>query len=345
MRASTPKRIFIPWIRQPALRLGILLGLMAIALIWVWLSMFQMPGRSYSGDIPALTLTELDLREALQAEVQTLANEIGVRNYRHPDNLEAAKQYLEQKFAQSGYPISEQTYSSGGKTYTNLWVEKKGTEKPDEIVVIGGHYDSALNTPGANDNGTGVAATLELARLFSQASPKRTLRFVAFTNEEPPFFWSDQMGSLVYAKAAKKKKEKIVAMLSLETMGFYSDAPHSQPYPFPLSLIYPDRGNFISFVGNLRSGYLVRDAIAAFRENAQIPSEGVALPAWVSGVGWSDQWSFWQQGYPGIMVTDTATYRYPYYHTENDTLDKINFDRLTHVVIGLSRAISQLANA
>ena len=223
-------------------------------------------------------------------------------------------------------------------------MEKKGTEYPDEIIVVGGHYDSAFNTPGANDNGTGTAATLVLADQFAQVSPKRTIRFVAFTNEEPPYFWTDSMGSLVYAKAMKQQGKKVVAMISLETMGYFSDQPDSQPYPFPLSLIYPHTGNFISFIGNLQSGYLVRDAIASFRQQASVPSEGASLPSWITGVGWSDQWSFWQQGFPGIMVTDTATYRYPHYHTENDTPDKIDYVRFTHVVSGLFPVILELAN-
>ena len=134
-------------------------------------------------------------------------------------------------------------------------------------------------------------------------------------------------------------------MFSLETMGFYSDQSKSQMYPFPLNLIYPNRGNFIAFVGNIGSGYLLRDAISSFRKHAQIPSEGAVLPAWIPGVGWSDQWSFWQEGYPGIMVTDTATYRYPHYHTENDTTDKIDFDQFVHVVSSLAQVITELDSA
>ena len=306
--------------------------------------MFYMPGDSYEGVLPALTNTEIELRDALKADVQTLATQIGARNSGHPQQLDAAKLFLEQRLTQSGYSVTQQAYQVRGKSYVNLEVERTGTEKPDEIIIIGGHYDSAFNAPGANDNGTGAAATLELAQLFANQSTQRSLRFVEFTNEEPPFFWTSNMGSLVYAKHLKQNDENIVAMLSLETMGYFSDAPNSQSYPFPLNLIYPNRGNFIGFVGNLNSGNLVREAIAAFRTHTQFPSEGVSLPAWIPGVGWSDQWSFWQQGYPGIMVTDTAPFRYPDYHTENDTPDKIDFDKFTQVVMGLSHVISELAN-
>lgn len=223
-------------------------------------------------------------------------------------------------------------------------MKKIGTEKPNEVIIIGGHYDSALISPGANDNGTGTAATLELARIFANKSTKRTIRFVEFTNEEPPFFWTEDMGSLVYAKQLKQRQENIVAMLSLETMGYFSDTVGSQKYPFPLNLFYPAQGNFIAFIGNLNSGNLVRQSIASFRHHVQFPSEGAALPEWIPGIGWSDQWSFWQQGYPVIMITDTAPYRYPYYHTEDDSLDKINFDKLARIVSGLEKVISDLAD-
>ena len=238
---------------------------------------------------------------------------------------------------------TRQEYKIEDKTYYNLEVEKLGSEKPNEVIVIGAHYDSAFMSPGANDNGTGAAATLELARIFAQKSTKRTIRFVEFTNEEPPFFWTEDMGSLVYAKQIKQRQTKVVAMLSLETMGYFSDMVGSQKYPFPLNLFYPKQGNFIGFIGNLNSGDLVRRSIASFRRHAQFPSEGASLPGWIPGVGWSDQWSFWQQGYQGIMITDTAPYRYPYYHTLDDTFDRIDFDKLARVVSGLVEVISDLA--
>lgn len=150
------------------------------------------------------------------------------------------------------------------------------------------------------------------------------------------------MGSLVYAKQIDPQT-KVVAMLSLETMGYFSDMIGSQKYPFPLNLFYPNQGNFIAFIGNLNSGDLVRRSISSFRRHGQFPSEGAALPSWIAGVGWSDQWSFWQQGYQGIMVTDTAPFRYSHYHTLDDTIDKINFDKLTRVVSGLVKVISDLA--
>ena len=214
-----------------------------------------------------------------------------------------------------------------------------------EIIVIGAHYDSVFGSPGANDNGDRVAATLALARRFASAKPKHTLRFVAFVNEEPPYFLSGEMGSLVYARRCKERGDKISAMISLETIGYFSDAPHSQTYPSPgLGVFYPKVGNFIGFVSNVKSRPLLRRVIALFRKHAKIPSEGAALPAFIPGVSWSDQWSFWQQGYPAIMVTDTAPFRYPYYHSSNDTPDKLDYDRFTLVVSGMEKVIEKLTN-
>ena len=164
-------------------------------------------------------------------------------------------------------------------------------------------------------------------------------------NEEPPYFLSGEMGSLVYARRCKERGDKISAMISLETIGYFSDAPHSQTYPSPgLGLFYPKVGNFIGFVSNVKSRALLRRVITLFRKHAKIPSEGASLPAFIPGVSWSDQWSFWQHGYPAIMVTDTAPFRYPYYHSSNDTPDKLDYDRFTLVVSGMEKVIEELTN-
>jgi Zn-dependent M28 family amino/carboxypeptidase len=166
---------------------------------------------------------------------------------------------------------------------------------------------------------------------------------VAFVNEEAPFSYSELMGSRVYARRAHARNEDIVAMFSLETIGYYSDTAGSQSYPFPFSLFYPDAGNFIGFVGNAMSRTLVRRVVASYRRQTHFPSEGIAAPEWVTGVAWSDHWSFWREGYPAVMVTDTAPFRYPYYHTAADTPDKIDYGRLARVVAGLASVISELA--
>ena len=306
--------------------------------------MFQMPEKSYGGQLPPLKENEIAIQQSLQQDIQKISVKIGARNYSQYQSLDATRQFLETTLIELGYEVKQQKFKIKEDLYYNLVVEKVGTEKPNEVVLVGGHYDSAFNSPGANDNGSGAAATLELARIFANKPTKRTVRFVEFVNEEPPFFTTKDMGSLVYANQLKRERENIIAMLSLETMGYFSDVENSQKYPFPINFFYPNKGNFIGFIGNLESGDLVRKSISSFRRHVSFPSEGASLPSWIPGVGWSDQWAFWQQGYKGIMVTDTAPFRYPFYHTEQDTIDKVNFEKLARVVSGLADVIADLVN-
>jgi hypothetical protein len=305
--------------------------------------MIGMPGKSYRGPVRPFTGSEALLRDTLQRDVETLAGSIGERNLSRYPHLIAAADFLETSFTSAGYSVRRQGYTVSGKLCDNIEVEIPGGDRADEIVLIGGHYDSVEGSPGANDNATGTAAVLALARAFAGKKPSRTLRFVAFVNEEPPTFQSPAMGSVVYARRACESGEKIVAMLSLETIGYYSDAPGSQHYLFPFNLFYPSAANFIAFVGNVSSRRLVRKVVGSFRQAADFPSEGAALPGFIPGVGWSDQWSFWREGYPGVMVTDTALFRYPYYHSGEDTPDKIRYDPLTRVAIGLKGVVADLA--
>lgn len=302
-----------------------------------------MPGTSFTGPLPELTERQQECAAGLRRHVLALADGIGPRNIWQPASMQATVAYLEKELAALGYLVARQHYVVRGVTAANLEVEIRGIRQPDEIVVVGAHYDTVAGSPGANDNGSGVAALLELARLFSDLDPARTVRFVFFANEEPPFFFSDTMGSAVYAARCRERKERIVAMISLETMGCYCDEPASQHYPFPFSLFYPDTGNFIAFVGNIGSRWLVREAIGAFRRHAAFPSEGLAAPGFVPGVGWSDHLSFWREGYRAIMVTDTAFYRYAPYHSEEDTAEKLDYARLARVVGGLASVIMVLA--
>jgi Peptidase family M28 len=325
--------------RSALKRLAILSIIIGSILGFAWSMMIWMPGVSYSQALPALTELDLRVRDGLQRDVEVLSGKIGARNNEHYENLVAAQSFLTKELSQAGYRVNTQDYKIDGKTYSNLEVEIPGTTLADEILVIGAHYDSAFTSPGANDNGTGAAAVLALAREFVGTKPLRTLRFVEFTNEEPPFFWTENMGSSVYAKAAKANGDKIIGMFSLETIGYFSNQPNSQNYPSPLNLLYPNTGNFIGFVGNIDSRELLRNTVRSFRAQAQFPSEGAALPNALPGVGWSDHWSFWQQGYQALMITDTATFRYPQYHTADDTTDKIDFDKAVLVVQGISRVI------
>ena len=182
-----------------------------------------------------------------------------------------------------------------------------------------------------------------LAQLTQQQRFARTLRFVAFVNEEPPYFLTRHMGSRVYARESAQRGERIAAMLSLETIGYYSDLEGSQSYPFPFNFFYPSTANFITFVGNLASRDLVQRVVDVFRKHTRFPSEGVAAPGIIPGVNWSDHWSFWKEGYPAVMVTDTAFYRYPKYHTSQDRPEIIDYERMAWVVAGLAYVLGELA--
>lgn len=303
----------------------------------------RMPDTSYSGPFEPLSRDEVVLRDRLQKHVWTLADEIGERNIWHEEKLEASGHYIRKVFTDVGYDVETQEYAVQGIPVRNFEATRTGSSLPEEIIVVGAHYDSVLGCPGANDNASGVAGILELARLLATQELSRTVRFVAFVNEEPPFFLSEDMGSRVYARKAHQRGDRIVAMLSIETIGYYSEKPGSQQYPFPFRFFYPNTGNFIGFVANTSSRDLLYRVIATFRKHTAFPSEGIAAPEWVTGIGWSDHWSFWREGYPAIMVTDTALFRYEHYHTAEDTPDKIDYARMARVVTGMSRVIAELA--
>ena len=302
--------------------------------------MIRMPGRSYAGALPALSPEETELQRRLESHVRELAERIGERSLTRPGSLEAAARYLEGQLRELGYEVDSQDVQ--GPAARNLSAELRGGARADEIVIAGAHYDSVLGSPGANDNASGTAAVVELARLFKGRRLERTLRFVLFVNEEPPYFLGHEMGSRVYAARCKARGENVTAMLALETIGYYSDAEGSQKYPAPFSLFYPARGDFIGLVGNLRSASLLRRCVAAFRNTTSFPSEGLAAPEFIPGISWSDHSSFWERGYPALMVTDTAPFRYPDYHLATDTPDKLSYDRTARVVRGLARVVEDL---
>lgn len=281
----------------------------------------------------------------LRAHVETLAGEIGERNVWRPKALAAAEAYIRRTFEAQGYRVNVQEFDYEGRRVANLEVERRGTMHPQEIIVVGAHYDSVRGSPGANDNGSGVAALLELARYFAGRETARTVRFVAFVNEEPPFFHTDDMGSGYYAHAARGRNDDIRAMFSLETIGYYRDEPNSQHYPAFLSFFYPDRGNFLGFVANFRSRRLMQQAVAAFRAASDFPVEHIATFAAIPGIDWSDHYSFWRQGYPALMITDTALYRYPHYHSAHDTLDKLDYRRFSRATEGLIGMLATVADA
>lgn len=320
-------------------RVTVLLSAISVTAVILWSIMIRMPGKNFEGTPPPLSPEEEQLRDELRSHLEKLAGEIGERNLSRYPQLLAAANYVESQFA--GWKVLRDTYELRGKPCANIEAEKPG--RVPGIILVGAHYDSVFGSPGANDNGTGVAAVLALAHRLSNLPNGKTLRLLAFVNEEPGYFQTGGMGSYVYAERCRQRNDPIEAMISLETIGYFSTNQGSQRYPAAgLGLIYPRVGNFIGFVSDLSSRKVLRQALGSFRQHARIRSEGAALPAFVPGIGWSDQWSFWQHGYPGIMITDTAPFRYPYYHSEMDTPDKIDYDSMTRVVSGVEKMVIDL---
>jgi Zn-dependent M28 family amino/carboxypeptidase len=281
--------------------------------------------------ILCLLLTAVAGADELRKDVEALAFP---RNVQNPGSLTKALNYLNKELVEAGYKPRKQVYSLG----TNLIAERKGSE---HIVVVGAHYDTVPGCPGADDNGSGCAAVLALARRFPENPKGKTLRFVLFANEEPPNFQRDGlMGSIIYADACKQRGDKIDAMFSLETMGFYSDAKGSQKNP--LGTRTSDTGNFIALVGHPESKALADEVMQLYQ--SPVPMEKVIAPDLVPGIGWSDHWAFWRRGYPALMVTDTALYRNPNYHRESDTPETLDYRRFGQVVDGLAKVVKTLTN-
>lgn len=284
---------------------------------------------------------DTQLADVLKSHVYKLSHEIGDRSVFEYENLSEAAGYITQAFSSFGYDVESQNYHVYDRQVENIIAEKKGTLMPDEIIIIGAHYDTCFN-PGADDNASAVAGLLELARFISDKKTHRTVRFIAFVNEEPPFYKTDDMGSRVYAKAAKKAKEDIRAVVVLEMIGRYSDRPNSQQYPPFFGLFYPNKADFIAVVGNLRSRWLTKKITSSFKERVDFPIESISTFGFIPGVDFSDHWSFWKEGYPAVMVTDTAFYRSPDYHNESDTYEKLDYEKMAEVVKGLGAAIIEL---
>ena len=287
---------------------------------------------------------ELATAQNLRAHVERLAGEIGERNVFRPEALQVAAEYIERQWRRQGYAVERLGYEVRGARCFNLEITRSGAARNDQILLIGAHYDTVPGSPGANDNGSGVAALIELSRLFADLEPATTVRFVAFVNEEPPFFMTDLQGSMVYADMARRRGDDISLMVCLETMGCYSDKPGSQGYPPLFKFFYPDRANFLGFVSNFRSWWAMRRLAAAFRRGSDFPLETTAMFPFVPGVSWSDHRSFWVQGFRAVMVTDTAFYRYPHYHAASDTPDRLDYSSLSRVTLGLHSALAELAD-
>lgn len=285
----------------------------------------------------------MEIQANLKKTVHHLSSRIGSRGYLEMRSLERAANYITEELKSYGYEVLFQPYKFEGRTYKNIIVELKGKKTPEKILIIGAHYDTVIGTPGADDNASGVAGMLELARLLYRKDLNKTLRFVAFTLEEPPLFRSRYMGSYIYTKSLKDKKEDIEGMISLEMIGYFKDAPKSQSFPLPFfSWFYPDTGNFIALIGNLSSKRFISRVKEGFKKGTRLPLESLSAISCIPGVDFSDHLSFWRFGYKAMMVTDTAFYRNLNYHGISDRAGTLDYERMAEVVIGLKSAIEEL---
>lgn len=324
-----------------ALRWSVILFLLGGCIFYI----INVPGRSYTGSFEELSHGEKKLRDDLKRHVVMISKTIGDRNLSSNTaylRLKKTSAYITDEFEKSGYRTLKQKYSVENRVVENIEAVKIGDSTKNRTIVIGAHYDSVPHCPGANDNASGVAALLVIAERFFRQQLPVTIKFVAFVNEEPPYFQTENMGSVKYANRARRQDENIIAVISLETIGYYSDIKGSQKYPVPFNLFYPDTGNFIGFVGNLSSKKIMTQMIKSFRGNTDFPSQGIAAPQWVTGIDWSDHSSFWNAGYKGIMITDTAPFRYKYYHTGEDTWEKLNYPKMARVVNGIMKAVGSI---
>ena len=307
--------------------------------------MTSMPGKPHRGALPPLTDEEAALGRLLERHITTIAAR--EHNVVHYDELEKAAHYIEATLASFSYAVGRQEFLVDGKPVRNIDVaiEPAGGSAEPDVIVVGAHYDSVSGSPGANDNASGAAAVIELARLLRDLDTVggKRIRLVLFVNEEPPYFRTEAMGSLRYARALAQRNERVVAMYSLETIGFYSSDPGSQVYPAPFGLMFPDRGDFVAFVGMMGSRALVRETMRSFRSHTSFPTIGGVAPDFIPGIGWSDHWAFAEQGFQAVMITDTAPFRYPHYHRPSDTPDKIDAEKVARVVKGVERVIRDLS--
>ena len=283
----------------------------------------------------------LVLEDALRAHVLTLAGRLGERHPGRPVALAEARDHVRRVLSGYGYDPVVRPYATARGEFANVEARLPGRERG--LLVVGAHYDTAPGTPGADDNASGVAVLLELARLLRAKAPRLSIAFAAFSTEEPPQFGSDEMGSRHYARGLVERGEAVAGMLSLEMLGFFARTPGSQAYPPLLKWLYPDRGDFIGLVGNLSSRAFLKRVASALKPRLAVPLQSACLPGWVAGVSLSDHDSFWRLGLPAVMVTDTAFFRNPHYHAPTDLPDTLDYPAMAAVTEGLAGALLELA--
>jgi Zn-dependent M28 family amino/carboxypeptidase len=284
----------------------------------------------------------MDTPSYLRLAVIKLSREIGVRTYQDIDRLDKTVQYISGEFTAFGYQVRHQSFEFAGNTYQNVIAELKGRTSPEKVLIIGAHYDTVRTTPGADDNASGVAGLLRLAKLLAGRPRDKTVRFVAFALEEPPAYRTKNMGSYHFAASLKKDREQVEGMVCLEMIGFFSDRPGSQHYPIPfMKLRFPKIGNYIAMVGNRRSKAFTTMFAGSFRKATDLPLVTLNAPAFVVGIDFSDHWSFGKFGYAAFMVTDSAFYRNPNYHSPADLPDTLDYNRMAKVVEGLVASVEE----
>jgi hypothetical protein len=303
--------------------------------LWFWITQ-----PLFSSPTPLATRSAEPAR--LEAHVRMLSTQFHPRDESHPENLDRAAAYIRAEFEKAEGVVSEQPYEVNGKTYRNV-IAWFGPETKQHIIV-GAHYDTAGPFPGADDNASGVAGLIELAQLLGSKELPVRVELVAFTLEEPPYFRTAHMGSAIHAASLRQQGVNVRAMVSLEMIGYFSDEPESQKFPTSfLGAFYPSRGDFISVVGTLGEGLLVRRVKAAMRGASPLPVYSINSPSSVPGVDFSDQLNYWNAGYHAVMITDTAFFRNQNYHTAYDTPDRLDYKRMAMVVEGVHAAVLVLA--
>lgn len=284
-----------------------------------------------------------ELKSRLRNTVKVISHDIGTRSYLETVNLNKTVEFIEAEIAKNSRPFQKQAFTVEGQMYHNIFTEIKGSKKPDEVFVIGAHYDTVPDTPGADDNASGIAGIIELSRLFSGSPASFTIRLAAFCLEEPPFFRSDLMGSYLFAKQLRKLNTNVIGMISLEMIGYFSSKEGSQYYPLPfLRFIYPRTGNYAAFVGNIRSRPLTKQFKHIFKVVSTFPVESLNAVSFVPGVDFSDHLSFWRFNYPAFMITDTAFYRNPHYHSPGDTYDTLDYEKMAELVLGIFNTVRDM---
>jgi hypothetical protein len=280
--------------------------------------------------------------ERLRATVEVLCTELAPRWYRPAEDLERVADWVLARFQETGLAVSEQRFHLREGEYRNMIATRRGVQPERGVVIIGAHYDAYGGLPGADDNASGVAVLLELMRTLPRERPRQTQKFVAFANEEPPLFSTEDMGSYHYVRKLIDEGTSVDLMIALDLVGFFSDEPGSQGFPLPLlRLYYPSRGNFIGVVGDMGAGRWIERVKRGMRAGSRVPVLSFRGPRFVPGVDWSDHYWFREFGLPGVLISDTAMLRNPNYHRHTDTPDTLDYESMAEVVQGLHAVLAQ----